>query len=300
MGTADSRVHRRGRNRRDMTPVAITDEDLPEVADFLRDNHDGNIRWMQACASAQWQVDRPNHGFMLKDGQRVVGAVLALYSERVREGRVERFCNIGTWCVLAEYRSASMSLVNAILAQDSYHFTVLTPNRGSQEILAWMKFSFLDTAAALIPNVPWPSVPRRTRVITDHRDIENTLVGAELQLYRDHARALAARHVVLVHGDETGYVMYREFRHGSGLGYAMILYVSDTALFHRALVPLTRHLLMRRGLVATLIERRVIGGEPGLPLMSFRLRDRPKMYRGAGLEPHQIDYLYSELACVPW
>ncbi|KWX66518.1 hypothetical protein ASJ79_06010 [Mycobacterium sp. NAZ190054] len=234
---------------------------------------------------------------MVKDGHRVVGVVLALYSERLLAGRVERFCNIGTWCVLPDYRSLSISLVKAVLAQDGYHFTVLSPNPGPQEILAWLKFSFLDTAAALIPNLPWPSLPGRTKVVADHEGIEKTLTGAELQLYRDHAGALAARHVVLVQGDECSYVMYREFRRGRGPGYAMVLYVSNPELFHRALRPLTRHLLVRHGLVATLAELRIIGRKPDL---SFALRDRPKMYRSATLGPGQIDYLYSELVCVPW
>jgi hypothetical protein len=77
---------------------------------------------------------------------------------------------------------------------------------------------------------------------------------------------------------------------------AVILHVSNPDLFHRALIPLTRHLLVRHGLVATLAELRLIGQEPSF---SFKLNSWwPKMYRSANLEPGQIDYLYSELVCV--
>ena len=69
--------------------------------------------------------------------------------------------------------------------------------RGPQEILAWHKFRFLDTAAALIPNLPWPSLSGQTRISADPDVIERTLVGAELELYDDHAQALAAHHLVL-------------------------------------------------------------------------------------------------------
>jgi hypothetical protein len=48
--------------------------------------------------------------------------------------------------------------------------------------------------------------------------------------------------------------------------------------------------------VATLAELRII--EPKSHL-SFKLNNWPKMYRSASLEPGQIDYLYSELVCVP-
>ncbi len=62
-------------------------------------------------------------------------------------------------------------------------------------------------------------------------------------------------------------------------------------------MPLTRHLLVRHRLVATLAELRLIERRPR---MSFELDSWPKMYRSADLEPAQIDDLYSELVCVPW
>jgi hypothetical protein len=66
-------------------------------------------------------------------------------------------------------------------------------------------------------------------------------------------------------------------------------------------IPLTRHLLVRHRQVATVAELRIIEHKPHL---SFKLnrwpKIWPKMYRSASLEPGQIDYLYSELVCVPW
>ncbi|WP_235632704.1 hypothetical protein [Mycolicibacterium fluoranthenivorans] len=274
----------------------IMDADVPAVANFLRVNHNDRTPWSASC-SELWHADRPNHGFMLSDGQRVVGVLLALYSERLVAGRLERFCNMGTWCVLPEYRSKSMTLVRTLLDQEGFHITVLSPNEGPQEILAWLKFRFLDTSAALIPNLPWPSLPGRTKISADPVVIERSLVGSALALYRDHALALAARHLVVTRGRESSHVMYREFRYKDALGYAMILYVSNPELIHRSLIPLTRHLLLSRGLVATLAELRIIERRP---VLSFSLNNRPKMFRSASLGPEQIDYLYSELACVPW
>ena len=136
----------------------------------------------------------------------------------------------------------------------------------------------------------------RTRISAKPDVIERTLAGAELELYRDHAQALAAHHHVLIRGQDSCYVMYREAR-SRGVPFAVLLYVSDPGLFHRALLPLTRHLLLRHRLVATLGELRTIGHRPRL---SVKLNAWPKMYRSASLEPGQIDDLYSELVCVPW
>lgn len=275
----------------------IQEENVTAVADFLYTNLNDRVPWAQACSTVPWQVQAPNHGFMLRDGQRVVGVLLALYSDRIVAGRVERFCNMGSWCVLPAYRTWSLPLLEALLAQEDYHFTVLTADVGPQEILAFFGFRHLDTAAVLIPNLPWrPAVPSGTRITADPDVIEGTLTGPVLELYHDHEHALAARHLVLIRGPESCYVMYRESEYRNK-PVAMILHVSNPELFHRALAPLTRHLLVRRRLVATTAELRIIQRKPRL---SFTLNSWPRMFRSAGLAPAQIDYLYSELTCVPW
>ena len=123
------------------------------------------------------------------------------------------------------------------------------------------------------------------------------MTGAELELYRDHAHAPAARHLVVTRGGESCYVMYREVRHRGIPVLAVILHIDNPGLYHRVLLPLSRYLLIRRRLLATMAELRIIGRRPAL---SFRLDSWPKMYRSSCLEPGQIDDLYSELVCVPW
>ncbi|GAB7068075.1 hypothetical protein H7J06_22900 [Mycobacterium hodleri] len=288
----------RGRRTRNPSAdvVPITADHVEAVADFLRDNLNDLVPWHLACASAPWEATSPNHGFMLRDDHRVVGALLALYSERLVNGRLERFCNMGSWCVLPEYRSRSLSLLKALLAQDGYHFTVLTADVGPQEILAWSGFRYLDTSAALIPNLPWFAGPTGTRVSSDPDVIEGALAGRARTLYRDHATALAARHLVLTRGGQACYVMYRESRF-KDKPVALVLHVSNRELFHRALRPLASHLLIRHRLVATLAELAIIERKPPL---SFSITNWPKMYRSDSLSPGQVDYLYSELTCVPW
>ncbi len=273
--------------------MPITDADIADVADFLRANMNPKVPWDRACVPP-WKVDAPNHGFMLRDGQRVVGVQLAFYSERLVTGRAERFCNLGAWNVLPEFRFHSLRLMMAVLAQGSHHFTSFTPMDRTGAILARLKFRPLDTSAALVPNLPWPTLPGRTRISDEPDVIEKTLAGAELELYRDHAQALAVHHHVLIRGRDSCYIMYREAQ-SRGLLCAVLLHVSNPDLFHRALLPLTRHLLLRHRLVATLGELRIIGHRPRL---SVKRNVGPKMYRSASLEPGQIDDLYSELVCV--
>ena len=90
-----------------------------------------------------------------------------------------------------------------------------------------------------------PAGPRR--VSADPAVIERTLTGRELELYRDHARHAAARHVVLIRGDEWCYVVFRKDRRKGLPVFASMLYVSDPELLRRMARPFARHLLLRHG-----------------------------------------------------
>lgn len=157
----------------ELTP--ITDADMPAVADFLRANYADRIPWARSCLAVPWKVEAPNHGFMLRDGQGIVGALLAFYSERLVAGAAERFCDLGTWYVLPDFRFHSIRLLKAALGQDGYHFTALSPCDKVVSMNKLLKFRSLDTSAALIPHLPWPSLPSRTRISSDPDVIGSTL-----------------------------------------------------------------------------------------------------------------------------
>lgn len=278
----------------------ITDSDVRQAADFLNANLNKRVsadHWERAV-NLPWSVDKPNAGFMLVDADTVVGVQLAFYSERTIDGRRESFCNLGAWCVLPEYRFHSLRLLKAALAQDGYHFTDLSPYGTVIRVNTKLSFRFLDTTTRLVPNAPWPSLPRRNVISSDPELIERTLTGLDLQIYRDHAATGAARHLVLIKDADYCYVVFRKDRRKQLPLFVSVLYVSNPELFRKLARPLARHLLVHHGALATLMEDRIVGHRPRL---AFRLRSpRRKMFRSPHLEPAQIDDLYSELVCVSW
>jgi hypothetical protein len=300
----------------------ITDADVAVVSAFLHATLNSRIpssTWSRVI-SVPWKADAPNHGFMLRDGERVVGAYLAFYSERLIAGRVERFCNLGSWSVLPEYRFHSVRLLTALLAQDGYHFTDLAPSQKVESVNARFKFRYLDTSVALILHLPWPTMPGRTKISASADVIVRTLAERDIALYRDHAHAAAVHHLVLTRGGESCYVMFRKRWWRGHPVFAAILYVSNPSLFRRAATRLARYLLVHYRVVATFAELRVVGTRPRIsfvlphPRALVRRHDSritrsyaaryhgtipPKMYRSASLEPCQVDDLYSELVCVP-
>jgi hypothetical protein len=278
----------------------ITDADAMPVGEFLNRNLNPNVsaeHWARSI-DVPWSVDRPNGGFMLLDGDdTVVGVNLAFYSDREIDGRRERFCNLGSWCVLPEHRFHSLRLLRALLAQDGYHFTDLSPSGNVLGVNERLGFRFLDNAAVIVPAVPFPSRPGRDVVSADPAVIERTLTGDALELYRDHA-ATAARHLVLARDGEWCYVVWRKDRCRQVRAFASILYASNPDLLRRMAGPLGRHLLVRDGVLAMIIEQR-IADRPRRLAIPLESRRR-KMFRSPRLGPAQIDYLYSELVCVSW
>jgi len=281
-----------------LRPIAAADAHA--VADFLHSNLNARVpvaAW-ERSTDVPWSVDKPNNGFMLVDDGTVVGVHLAFYSTRTIDGRAERFCNLGAWCVLPDYRFHGLKLLKALLSQDDYHFTDLSPSGNVPALNVKLGFRIIDTTTWLVPNLPWPWTPGSGSIISAPAAIANTLTGAELQLYSDHAGAEAARHVVLKRGDELCYVVFRKDRRKGLALFASLLHVSNPELLRRMARPLGRHLLLRHGAFATLAEERLVKYKP--PGASVLRSPRQRMFRSSRLEPGQIDYLYSELVCVAW
>jgi hypothetical protein len=281
-----------------MRPIA--EHDIPAVAAFLHANLNERVTvdaWARA-ADVPWKVERTNAGFMLLDGDAVVGAHLAFYSDREIDGRRERFCNLGAWCVLPEHRFHALRLLKALLAQDGYHFTDLSPSGNVVGLNTRLGFEFLDTTTTVIPNLPWPSLPGRDTISEDPALIERTLTGADLEHYRDHAGADAARHLLLMRGGEHCYVIFRKDERKGLRLFTSLLHVSNPELLRAMSGPFCRHMLVRHRAAATLVERAVADLRP--PLSRTVDSPRRKMFRSPSLEAAQIDYLYSELVCLSW
>ena len=273
----------------------ITDSDVRTVAEFLHREMSSALSesdWHRAM-TAPWDAEQPNHGYLLRENGRVVGAYLALYSERMIDGRLRRICNLGTWCVADEHRATGLRLLRSLLRQRGYSFTDLSPNSNVVALNTRLGFDRLDTETAVVANVPWPVRSRGVRVVDTADEMDGLLRGNDQLIYRDHI-ATAAHHVVLARGDQSCHVMYRRNRY-KRLRVATIMYVGNPDLFRDCAPHFYRYLLLRRGIPATLVELRLVEHRWG---RSVLVSGPVRMYLSDDLEAAQIDYLYSELTCL--
>ncbi|MDD2659551.1 MAG: hypothetical protein PHY54_07710 [Methylococcales bacterium] len=272
----------------------IRDSDLPAFCQFLNE-HLSSARsagqWAEAFLQ-NWGIDKPNNGFLIRDQERVVGGIGAIYAERMIRGRPERFCNITSWCVLEEYRAQSMRLAMAVVSQPGFHFTDLTPTEVVSKTLQFLKFKPMNERQAVWPNFPWPFSPfRGVRVITGHDAIEAVLAAEDAKVFRDHRRLPWLRHAAVGRPGAYCHVVWKPDRL-KGVPGAMVLAFSDAELFLGYRNATGAHLLMQ-ACFYTRVESRLL---PRLPVLSLELAGfRNKVFHSDTLAEADISNLYSEI-----
>lgn len=276
----------------------IRDEDLPEFCRFLRENlsrERSAEEWAKAFAQ-DWYPSKPNNGFLIRHEGRIVGGIGAIYAERPVRGRLERFCNITSWCVLDAFRAQSVRLAMAVAAQPGFHFTDLTPTEVVSKTLQFLKFKPMNERHAIWPNLPWPFVPLGgIRVLSDPAQIGRLLAPDDAKAYRDHRHLPWLRHLAVGLTDAWCYVVWKRTRL-KGITGAIVIALSDAELFLRYRLALGSHLLVHHGLLYTRVESRLL---PRLPTLCIELSGyRGKVFRSDSLTAADMSNLYSELVAL--
>lgn len=269
----------------------VTADTLPEFAAFLHQHLDPSRspqQWVDGFITP-WMPGQPNHGFVIREQGQIVGGIGTFYADRLIEGRAEKVCNITSWCVLDSHRQHSMRLAMAVVAQKGFHFTDFSPTKVVVGMLQFLKFRPLDNQQVAALNLPWPVFDGMT-LISDTSTITQRLIGHALKVCEDHLRFPWLQHVLIGRPGAWCHVIYKR-RHFKGLPAAEILHVSDRDLMSAGWHRLSRHLLLR-GMLGTLVERRVWGPKPWPSVI--RSGFNPPLYLSETLQDEQIDYLYSE------
>jgi hypothetical protein len=277
--------------------VPILKRDLRSIADFLAQGFGANgsaEAWLRAFRQT-WAEHPPNHGFMLKDGERIVGAIGAIYSDQTVHGRRERFCNINNWYVDPGYRQHSIMLLSRLLAQPATHFTNLTPRPDLIGIFQALKFRYLgDGRVRYLFNTP-TLVSRRSRVLTGKAAMA-ALPADDAKVFADHGACDGLGQVALG-SPQSGFAHVAFYRMPvRRISCVTVLHVSSPSVFQRHLPALRSHFLARHGALLTRVEARWL---PEKVPLSVELQRRPyAMYLSRTLNPDDVTCLYTELAAL--
>ena len=276
----------------------IEADELPEVGLFLHRNLKARVQPAQWISSLNhsWSDVRPNFGMQLRDNDALVGVCCAIYSDQMIDGKVERFCNPHSWCVLPSHRSSGIGVVLSLLKQRGYHFTMFTPNAKVTQIFLGLRFRLLDDRLLYFPNVPSLSTRGNGRFIeTDPGRIEQRLAGPAARDFSLHRSIPWLHFIAFGAHDDVCLTIYKTGR-WKKLPCARIIYVSNPGALARHGHLLRHHLCATKGLLVSRIEARFVESNP--PLSHRAIRTQPKLVLTKTLEDRQVLDTYSELVAL--
>lgn len=249
-------------------------------------------------------------GFMLLDGDAVVGFIGAIVARRQVNGTTTLVCNVSSWSVHPRYRGRGMALLAEVLRDESVTYTAFTPAPISWSALLTQRFTPLETRRIFMPpllHVETFFASNRPVISFDPADVRTRLSSEQRQIFDDHA-PYDCLQLTVSDGCEHAYlVVKRRTQHlnarrlwGWGkvlpvrVAYSDILYCSAPALMTRHLERVKLAILRRQRTVALVAEARLFDVRPrGMVLPTSTC------YRSPLLAAGELDRLYSEIVLLP-
>lgn len=234
-------------------------------------------------------------GYVLMEGEDIVGFLGAFFCERNINGVEHAICNLFCWYVLEEHRRESLLLLVAILDLKDTTVTSLTSSRDALMIYERFQFKPLESKVRIFPLMPVVSSKSGVEFVTDPNSIRSKLNPQDRKLFDDHAFP-SCRHLVLVsrtEDQEYCYLVYNSVRK-KGLLFTQVCFISNRMLFDKTFSRIQWYFFKKNRTFFTVIDKRLIAGSNPGAGMDYTLR-YPRLYRSTDLQPEQIDNLYTEL-----
>ena len=257
----------------------------------LNNPHLSKDDWRQLFVD-HWNSNEGYFGYVLEDGERIVGFLGLMFSRRTLNAREEKFCNIHSWVVDEKFRSQSLFLLLPVLKLKEYTLTMFT---GSKEVYAAAKklgFQDLESHLQIIP--PLPSVVTwltPCQIEVNGKYLNEALTGEALQTYRDHLAFRCFHAHVRSPLGECYLVGTRVFR--KNLAFAQIHHLSDSEVFVKFAGRIAAAICLRIKTVAIATDQRFLRGST-VPLSLPWPLPNSRVYKSSSLEKNDIDLLYSE------
>lgn len=246
-------------------------------------------------------------GFMLLDGNVVVGFVGAIAARRQVNGKAAVVCNISSWSVHPKYRGWGMALLAEVLRDESLTYTIFTPQPTSWAALLAQRFTPLDSNQIFMPPMLHAETlygSGRPVIDFDPTAVRERLTSQQRQIFDDHAPYGCLQLTVSDGSDHAFLVVKRRtYRLNAwGLGkvlpvrilYSDILHCSAPELLCRHLERVKLAILRQQRTVMLVAEAHLFPVQPRGVRRPLRT-----CYRSPLLATGEFDKLYSEIVLLP-
>ena len=251
-------------------------------------------RWRRLF-TYEWQAHRPDFGRVVDRDGEVVGCLAAVYSERVIEDRLERFCKPCAWYMRKDVRhegaGLGLKMMQHLTADLTRHYVINTSSANTTNLLRRAGFVDLDVEKYVWTRDGAAPMRRQIEVISDPATIERLVDAAERRLIKDHA-GLPVNPLLVRHADGQTLIMLADTIKGAGERWLDVLYASEPLCLARHGAALAGDLLNGSGEFLAADSR--FCETP--PLNAVRRPIAvPHFTKKTGLDPHHLDHLYSEI-----
>jgi acetoacetyl-CoA synthetase len=243
-------------------------------------------------------MQNDHFGWVLLDGNDVVGFVSTILSERIIRGETVRLCNTSSWIVKHEYRAHSLALHAKVVADKSVTVTNLSPTSQVLKLLEKLGFTLMDKSERIIlPVVTTQTFMDSCEILTKVGAVESALEGERLRFFRDHQLPFN-HHILLRTPAGDCYVMMnrtlKRIRGNLRLPFARVHYIGAPDMFVRHLEKLVVRVAASFKIVAMIVDDRMLHG--AVPWHSFMRPggERKAAFRSERLAAEDIDGLYTE------
>lgn len=243
-------------------------------------------------------VQNGRFGWVLVEGDEIVGFLATILSERLVRGERVRLCNTSSWIVNQQYRAYSLALHAKATADKTMAITNLSATPQVLQMMQKLGFTLMDKSERIIvPVVTARSATDGSKILTEAGAVERALHGETLRFYRDH-QLPHNRHLLLRTSEGDCYVMMnRTMKKVCGnvrLPFARVHHIASPAIFVKHLEKMVARVAVSFGTVAMIVDDRMLQGV--VPWHSFIRPDgkRNAAYRSSTLTANDIDGLYTE------
>lgn len=234
-----------------------------------------------------WGTSPGYCGYGMFDGDRAVGFLGLLFSNRVIRGKLHRIANLTSWIVLPEYRGRSIFLLQPVLRSKEMTLVDLTPSKEVYALLKKAGFQDLETHMRYI--FPFG---RFSKIQIQNPSVD-VIEPPFQKLVRDHL-ALGCFYIqVETPSGVCHLLLHRLIRRKAPFKSGYVLYASPWEVFQTHVWVLSNAVCRHLHVWALVVDERFLG-HAFIPFSLRRKLAWPRVFRSSTLTPLDIDALYSE------
>lgn len=240
-------------------------------------------------------TDEDYFGYALFDQDKVMGFLGLIFSHRLIDGRMRKFCNMTSYIIRTEYQGKGLSrlLLAEVVKLKEYTITTLPPPLKTLRMHINQGFQELDSGYRLI--FPVPTIRGffdTCSLLSGVENLKNNLNSDELKIYKDHSLCKCI-HLLITKNKERCYIIVKRILR-KGLPFIEIHYLSNLPMFIKYINQIRIKLSLYLRVWGLLMDERLLKSQK-IKYSIIRKYHRPKLFRSSLLQRDNItDNLYTE------